>query len=102
MLQTGEKACFLAACGFLVCGRSAEDLDKAGEKEINRMRRKDQLPPEVHTEIHLDASISTEAGLWTRTLKSERKGIPKERRLIWQVKADQGHVHKVLHNASLV
>ena len=34
MLQTGEKACFLAACGFLVCGRSAEDLDKAGEKEI--------------------------------------------------------------------
>ena len=102
MLQTREKDCFLAACGFSVCGRSAEDPGKGEEKEINRMRRKDQLLPEVHTEIHADVQISTEAGLRSRTLKSERKGIPKERRVIWQVKADQGHVYKVLYNASLV
>lgn len=68
-----RKDCFLAAGGFLVCGRSAEDLGKGEEKEINRMRRKDQLPPEVHTEIHVDVQVSTQAGLRTRTLKSERK-----------------------------
>ncbi|CAM9317596.1 unnamed protein product [Rangifer tarandus platyrhynchus] len=58
MAALSDADCFLVASGFLVCGMSAEDLGKGEEKEINRMRRKDQLSPEVHTEIHVDVQVS--------------------------------------------
>lgn len=73
-----RKDCFLAAGGFLVCGRSAEDLGKGEEKEINRARRTSCLRKCTRKFMSMFRSVHRldfELELWkVRETWCERKG----------------------------